>query len=66
MTSGRLRQLTGLLFTVVFVLIGLALLREGRTQLGALMLAFAAFRGGLVAAQYFQSQDEDRPPPPPK
>lgn len=59
--SGRLRVASGALLTLVFLFLGVKLLGEERTQLGALLLAFAALRGGLAFAQYNEGRaDEGR------
>lgn len=61
--SGRLRVLTGALLAAVFLFLGFKLLQEDRAQLGALLLAFALFRGGLAAAQYNEERSASKLPP---
>jgi hypothetical protein len=64
--SGRLRWVTGVMLALLFVGIGFKLIAEDRPQLGALLLAFAALRVGLVITQWNEERQQlqDRPPPP--
>jgi hypothetical protein len=59
--STRIRIATGVILTVVLLSLGFATLNEA-PQLGAVLLAFAALRGSLVARQVWLEYSESRGP----
>jgi hypothetical protein len=57
--SGKLRVMTGLITTFIFLGIGGALLSEGHNRIGALLAGLGVLRGGVVIRQAWGLVAED-------
>ncbi len=57
--SGKLRVMTGILTTLIFLAIGLTLLSEGSQRIGALLTGLGVLRGGVVVRQALALGEDD-------
>lgn len=54
----RLQMVVGTIAVLMFVGLGVLMLSEERTGLGAVFLAVGVFRGGWLARQFFGAEEQ--------